>query len=36
MTQADAEKYLTAKPGEAASISVRAGPRHQQQQLVAA
>ncbi|MFC8513417.1 ABC transporter permease [Streptomyces sp. NPDC057257] len=26
MTRADAEKYLTARPGEAASIKVRAGP----------
>lgn len=26
MTRADAEKYLTARPGEAASILVRAGP----------
>lgn len=26
MTRADAEKYLTPKPGEAASIQVRAGP----------
>ncbi|MDV9177977.1 ABC transporter permease [Streptomyces sp. W16] len=34
MTQADAEKYLTAKPGEASSISVRAGPGISQQQLV--
>ncbi|GGN49733.1 ABC transporter substrate-binding protein [Streptomyces albiflavescens] len=34
MTQADAEKYLTAKPGEAASIRVRAGPGVGQQQLV--
>ncbi|MFC9244988.1 ABC transporter permease [Streptomyces sp. NPDC057136] len=34
MTQADAEKYLTPKPGEAASIQVRAGPGTGQQELV--
>ncbi|PBC65640.1 ABC transporter substrate-binding protein [Streptomyces sp. Tue6028] len=34
MTQADAEKYLTAKPGEAASIRVRAGPGVDQRALV--
>lgn len=34
MTQADAEKYLTAGPGEAASIQVRAGPGVSQQDLV--
>ncbi|MFI7343476.1 ABC transporter permease [Streptomyces sp. NPDC050085] len=34
MTRADAEKYLTAKPGEAASIQVRAGPGMSQQELV--
>ncbi|WP_405813510.1 FtsX-like permease family protein [Streptomyces sp. NBC_01390] len=34
MTQADAEKYLTAKPGQAASIQVRAGPGVGQQELV--
>ncbi|MFF6981959.1 ABC transporter permease [Streptomyces sp. NPDC008343] len=34
MTQADAEKYLTARPGEAATIQVRAGPDVSQQQLV--
>jgi putative ABC transport system permease protein len=34
MTQADAEKYLTAKPGEASGISVRAGPGISQRQLV--
>ncbi|MFF4547118.1 ABC transporter permease [Streptomyces sp. NPDC001435] len=34
MTQADAEKYLTARPGQAASIEVRAGPGVSQQQLV--
>ncbi|MEV6481721.1 FtsX-like permease family protein [Streptomyces sp. NPDC051576] len=34
MTQADAEKYLTAKPGQASTISVRAGPGISQRQLV--
>ncbi|WP_107122823.1 ABC transporter permease [Streptomyces caeruleatus] len=34
MTQADAEKYLTARPGEAASIQVRATPGTSQQELV--
>jgi putative ABC transport system permease protein len=34
MTQADAEKYLTARPGEAASIQVRAGPGVPQRELV--
>ncbi|WP_432173872.1 ABC transporter permease [Streptomyces sp. Tue6028] len=34
MTQGDAEKYLTAKPGEAASIRVRAGPGVDQRTLV--
>ncbi|MFE9438585.1 ABC transporter permease [Streptomyces sp. NPDC006602] len=34
MTQADAEKYLTARPGEASSIQVRAGPGIGQQELV--
>jgi putative ABC transport system permease protein len=34
MTQADAEKYLTAQPGRAASIQVRAGPGVGQQELV--
>ncbi|MFJ7071588.1 ABC transporter permease [Streptomyces sp. NPDC098781] len=34
MTRADAEKYLTAQPGEAASIQVRAGPGVGQQELV--
>ncbi|MEU1199430.1 FtsX-like permease family protein [Streptomyces sp. NPDC005813] len=34
MTQADAEKYLTAKPGEAANIRVRAGPGVDQRTLV--
>ncbi|MFE2095034.1 ABC transporter permease [Streptomyces sp. NPDC059460] len=34
MTQADAEKYLTPKPGEASSIQVRAGPGTSQQELV--
>ncbi|WP_371552095.1 ABC transporter permease [Streptomyces sp. NBC_00554] len=36
MTQADAEKYLTARPGEAASIRVRAGPGVSQEELVSA
>ena len=34
MTQSDAEKYLTARPGEATSIQVRAGPGVSQQTLV--
>ncbi|MCY0928987.1 ABC transporter permease [Streptomyces sp. H27-H1] len=34
MTQADAEKYLTAGPGQAASLQVRAAPGTSQQQLV--
>ncbi|MFE1310472.1 ABC transporter permease [Streptomyces sp. NPDC058755] len=34
MTQADAEKYLTARPGRAASIQVRAGPGVSQRELV--
>ncbi|WP_405801234.1 ABC transporter permease [Streptomyces sp. NBC_01506] len=34
MTTADAQKYLTAKPGEAASIQVRAGPGTGQRELV--
>lgn len=34
MTRADAEKYLTARPGEAASIQVRAGPGVGQRELV--
>ncbi|WHM40005.1 ABC transporter permease [Streptomyces sp. BPTC-684] len=34
LTLADAEKYLAPKPGEASSISVRAGPGVSQQQLV--
>ncbi|QNS07758.1 ABC transporter permease [Streptomyces xanthii] len=34
MTRADAEKYLTAKPGEAASVQVRAEPGVSQRQLV--
>ncbi|MBT2417098.1 ABC transporter permease [Streptomyces sp. ISL-22] len=34
MTRADAEKYLTAEPGEAAGIQVRAGPGVSQQELV--
>ncbi|MGW1063998.1 ABC transporter permease [Streptomyces aureus] len=36
MTRSDAEKYLTAKPGQAASIRVRAGPGVDQDELVAA
>lgn len=36
MTQADAEKYLTARPGEAAGIRVRAGPGVGQDELVSA
>ncbi|MGW2238292.1 ABC transporter permease [Streptomyces sp. NPDC001759] len=35
MTRADAEKYLTARPGEAAGIKVRAGPGTTQRELVA-
>ncbi|MFR0354495.1 ABC transporter permease [Streptomyces sediminimaris] len=34
MTRADAEKYLTARPGEAASIKVRAGPGVSERELV--
>ncbi|MDC0766846.1 ABC transporter permease [Streptomyces sp. HD] len=34
MTRADAEKYLTARPGEATGIQVRAGPGVSQQELV--
>ncbi|NEB77732.1 ABC transporter permease, partial [Streptomyces sp. SID14478] len=34
MTRADAEKYLTAKPGEAATLQVRAAPGVSQQELV--
>ncbi|MDN0196390.1 FtsX family ABC transporter permease [Streptomyces sp. S.PNR 29] len=34
MTRSDAEKYLTAKPGQAASIVVRAEPGVSQQELV--
>ncbi|GAA0629451.1 ABC transporter permease [Streptomyces thermocarboxydovorans] len=34
MTRADAEKYLTARPGEAASILVRAEPGVSQRELV--
>ncbi|MFS8199855.1 FtsX-like permease family protein [Streptomyces sp. CWNU-52B] len=34
MTRSDAEKYLTARPGEAASILVRAGPGTGQRELV--
>ncbi|MFE7602181.1 ABC transporter permease [Streptomyces sp. NPDC057494] len=36
LTRADAEKYLTARPGEATSIAVRAGPGVSQDALVAA
>ncbi|MFE9487180.1 FtsX-like permease family protein [Streptomyces sp. NPDC006641] len=36
MTQTDAEKYLTPKPGEASAIQVRAGPGTSQRELVAA
>ncbi|MFI6805724.1 ABC transporter permease [Streptomyces luteogriseus] len=34
MTMADAQKYLTARPGEAATIQVRAGPGVTQRELV--
>ncbi|MCX5059496.1 ABC transporter permease [Streptomyces sp. NBC_00201] len=34
MTRTDAEKYLTARPGEAASIKVRAGPGVSEKDLV--
>ncbi|MEU0411977.1 FtsX-like permease family protein [Streptomyces griseorubiginosus] len=34
MTRADAEKYLTAQPGQASSILVRVGPGVSQQELV--
>ncbi len=34
MTRADAEKYLMPKPGEAATVQVRAGPGTSQQELV--
>ncbi|MGP3770430.1 ABC transporter permease [Streptomyces sp. SDT5-1] len=34
MTRADAEKYLTPKPGEASTIQVRAGPGVDQRELV--
>ncbi|MFF7132435.1 putative ABC transport system permease protein [Streptomyces sp. SAI-126] len=34
MTRADAEKYLTARPGEASDIKVRAGPGVSQRELV--
>ncbi|MFF9506971.1 ABC transporter permease [Streptomyces sp. NPDC014724] len=34
LTQADAEKYLTPKPGEASAIQVRAAPGTSQQELV--
>ncbi|MFF3762390.1 ABC transporter permease [Streptomyces sp. NPDC002185] len=36
LTRADAEKHLTARPGEATSIAVRAGPGVSQEELVAA
>ncbi|MER5203433.1 FtsX-like permease family protein [Streptomyces sp. NPDC002825] len=36
LTRADAEKYLTARPGEATSIAVRAGPGVSQEELVTA
>ncbi|MFB6631652.1 ABC transporter permease [Streptomyces sp. NPDC056362] len=36
LTLADAEKHLTARPGEATSIAVRAGPGVSQEELVAA
>ncbi|MEU9704052.1 FtsX-like permease family protein [Streptomyces sp. NPDC047981] len=36
MTRADAEKYLTPKPGDASGILVRAGPDTSQRDLVAA
>ncbi|MFJ5263391.1 ABC transporter permease [Streptomyces sp. NPDC088387] len=35
MTRADAEKYLTARPGEASEIRVRAGPGVSESELVA-
>lgn len=34
LSRADAEKYLTARPGQAASIQVRAGPGVSQEELV--
>ena len=34
MTMADAQKYLTARPGEAATVQVRAGPGVTQRELV--
>jgi putative ABC transport system permease protein len=34
MTRADAERHLTARPGQAASIAVRAGPGVSQKELV--
>ncbi|MFH9887416.1 ABC transporter permease [Streptomyces luteogriseus] len=34
MTMADAQKYLTARPGEAAAVQVRAGPGVTQRELV--
>ncbi|MER6100260.1 FtsX-like permease family protein [Streptomyces sp. NPDC001728] len=36
LTRADAEKHLTARPGEATSIAVRAGPGVSQEELVTA
>ncbi|MFF9431005.1 ABC transporter permease [Streptomyces sp. NPDC014746] len=36
LTRADAEKHLTARPGEATSVAVRAAPGVSQEQLVAA
>ncbi|MEE1813848.1 ABC transporter permease [Streptomyces sp. SP18ES09] len=36
LTRADAEKHLTARPGEATSVAVRAGPGVSQEELVAA
>ncbi|MFF2964329.1 ABC transporter permease [Streptomyces sp. NPDC057963] len=36
LTRADAEKYLTPKPGEASAIQVRAGPGTSQRELVEA
>ncbi|WP_024761411.1 ABC transporter permease [Streptomyces exfoliatus] len=36
LTRADAERYLSARPGEATSIAVRAGPGVSQEELVAA
>ncbi|MFK0229518.1 ABC transporter permease [Streptomyces sp. NPDC090303] len=36
LTRVDAEKHLTARPGEATSVAVRAGPGVSQEELVAA